>query len=124
MVVPFFGGERCIAAVLQFLQTTEVGMRGRCRREDSEDPGGRAETGVPGCSRLQRGSGGVERGQKETGKVGRAVTRKKGVSPEARARSRVPGDNVTSFLGFVLYMGGYWLGRPHRRATARMREFV
>jgi hypothetical protein len=124
MVVPFLGGQRCIAVVLQFLQTMEVGMRGRCRREDSEDPGGRGKTGVLGCSRLQRGSGGVERGRRGTGKVGRVVTRKKGDSPEARAPSRDPGDDVTSFLGVVLDIGGYWLGKPYRLATARMREVV
>jgi hypothetical protein len=37
-----FGDEKCTTAILEFLATTEVGMRGRHRtdRMEEEDPGG------------------------------------------------------------------------------------
>jgi hypothetical protein len=38
-----FGDERCTAAILEFLATTEVGLRGRLR---ADEPGG----GERGCS--------------------------------------------------------------------------
>jgi hypothetical protein len=43
-----FGDERCTAAILEFLGTTEVGLRGRCRGESSGDPGGSLESGSEG----------------------------------------------------------------------------
>jgi hypothetical protein len=41
-----FGDKRYTATILEFVEATEVGMRGRCRREDSEDRGEGLETGA------------------------------------------------------------------------------
>jgi hypothetical protein len=43
-----FGDERCTAAIVEFLGTTEVGLRGQYRREGSDDPGRRFEMGSEG----------------------------------------------------------------------------
>jgi phosphopantothenoylcysteine synthetase/decarboxylase len=39
----FFGDERCTAAILEFLATTEVGLRGRKARQIAGDEDNRGE---------------------------------------------------------------------------------
>jgi ribonuclease HI len=56
-----FGDERCTAAILEFLATTEVGLWRRARGTDehSEDPGGRAESESEAAGGLSRDEEGV-----------------------------------------------------------------
>jgi hypothetical protein len=93
-IAQLIGDERCTAAILEFLQTTEVGMRGRCRRAGSEDPGGGLETG-------SEGTGGLSEDEGES--TGRAGTGKESV-PSEGAESR-PGSRCNEFPLFLFIRG-------------------
>jgi hypothetical protein len=91
-----FGDERCTPAILEFLATTEVGLRGR--REDDRRGGERGwsdaadEDGTEGEARRRAGTG--------TGTGG------SGDSLKVRARSRCPGRVFGFFLWVLFYAWG------------------
>jgi hypothetical protein len=55
-----FGDERCTAAILEFLATTEAGLRGRKARKmtGEEDPWGGSESQSEGTEGMSEGEGG------------------------------------------------------------------
>jgi hypothetical protein len=85
-MAPLFGDERCTAAILGFLEMAGVGMRRRCRREDSEDPGKGFQDELRGCGRIERGRGRIgERGQGGDGQGMETVPMQgRGVEPGSR----------------------------------------
>jgi hypothetical protein len=102
-----FGDERCTAAILKFLGTTEVGVRGRRRlmvEEEAEDSGEAEDSDEAEDDERQ------SEGWESEDEGGRGRSQSEGV--ESR-----PGYDVTNFL--CILEG--WRARPRQLATAGRR---